>query len=310
MVFIQNEKRLMNKLLFCLFFVFSTFQGIAQTALSRGEIPQAYHVQFEEDQNKYLEFTNPFAEKAGEAYNLWKSSLKGYLRYNKDSLYAVYESLSKSALAHKIEFIKQHPGSYASLYFFNQAILGSTRITPDSLLSIYQLFDKEIQATELGISVSESIQRKQKLLLGYEMPFFSFKTNEGQTVNSASFRNTKNVLLCFWASWCGPCVRTIPLLKKINQAYQEHDLQIISISIDSDSTKWLSALQRHSMPWLQTCDLPRYINNNNLSTIYEIRFIPQYFLINKEGKLIYQSVLNDDGDDYSILSEMLRQITK
>ncbi len=99
----------MNKLLFSLFFVFSTFQGIAQTALSRGEIPQAYHVQFEEDQKKYLEFTNPFAEKAGEAYNLWKSYLKGYLRYNKDSLYAVYESLSKSVLAHKIEFIKQHP---------------------------------------------------------------------------------------------------------------------------------------------------------------------------------------------------------
>lgn len=63
------------------------------------------------------------------------------------------------------------------------------------------------------------------------------------------------------------------------------------------------------MPWLQTCDLPGYVKID-VNTLYEVHFIPQYFLINKEGKLMYQNVLNDDADDYSILIEVLLRTIK
>jgi hypothetical protein len=97
-------------------------------------------------------------------------------------------------------------------------------------------------------------------------------------------------------------------LKQIEEVYRSQGLQVISISIDKDSTKWFAALEKYNMPWLQTCDLPDYTNNNSLSTLYEIHFIPQYFLIDKEGMLIYQDVLNDDNDDHTVLKEALKKV--
>lgn len=168
--------------------------------------------------------------------------------------------------------------------------------------------DKDVRKTPLGIRVAESIERKKALQINNEVPLFSFKTPNGQTVKLAAFRNQKYVLLCFWASWCGPCVQNIPFLKKIDSIYRDKGLQLISVSSDRNETDWLAALQKYDMPWLQTCNLPFYTTGPRLSDLFQIYYIPQYFLIDKAGKLIYQSFLNKDTDDYAMLQYMLKQM--
>lgn len=303
----------MNKMKVCLIYFVSvmlTLNGLTQDLpVDQELIPKQYEKQFKNESRKYLEYTNPSGEVAGKAYNFWQNVVKGYLKsYNKDSLEAVYDSLSNVNWLRQVEFIKQNPSSYASLYYFNQRFITSARFRPDSLHNIYLSLDKAIRATSLGKSVAASIKRKQSLQLNFEMPDFSFRTTDARTVNLSDFRGKKNVLICFWASWCNPCVRNIPFLKQIEEAYRGKDLQMISISIDTDSTKWFAALEKYNMPWLQTCDLPDYTSNNSLRTLYEIYFIPQYFLIDKEGKLVYQDVLNDDNDDHTVLKEALKKV--
>ena len=286
-----------------------TFEGLTQNvAVAQELIPKQYENQFEVDKKRYLEYTNPSAEAAGKAFNFWKAAEKGqWKNYNKDSLHAVYDSLNQLNWQRKVAFIKQNTASYASLYFFNQKFIVSSKFRPDSLNKLYLSLSKDVRITPLGKSVAASIKRKHELQLNHKMPDFSFRTSDEKMVSISEFRGKNNILLCFWASWCGPCIHNIPFLKQIEEAYRSKNLQVISISIDEDSIKWLAALEKYNMPWIQTCDLPVYTNKTSLSTLYEIHFIPQYFLINKEGELVYQNVLNDDNDDHIVLKEALKK---
>ena len=256
---------------------------------------------------KYNDYTNPSIERLSKTEALLDAVNKGYLKnFDKDSLSSVYQLQKDSTFIQKIAFIKQKPGSYASLFAFSQWILISPRFSPDSLNNIFALLDEELRETTLGKSVKESIKRKELLQLDSEIPDFIF-TTQGKLSRLTAFRGQKHVLLCFWASWCGPCVRNIPLLKKIDSIYSKKGLQIISISIDKNKEEWLSALKKYNMPWLQTLDTRNDTEKGNIQTLYEIYYIPQYFLVDKNGKLIYQGFLTDDTDDHDLLKDVLQK---
>lgn len=294
-------------LLFALTFLISKAYSQESNAFDK-DVPAEYRSNFKIDRQRFLDSTNPYAERAGKTFNMWNAVSKGHINYfDKDSLFSAYTALRIQENSKIVEFIKLNPGSYASLYFFQQRFMFTSRTAPGSLLQIYLLLNNDLQTTPLGKSVYESLKRKQSLHLNNEMPIFSFKTNTQQEMDLTSFRSKKYVLICFWASWCGPCVKNIPFLKEIEAAYRDKGLQVISVSVDDDSTKWLKAVEKYGMPWLQTCDLPDYITSGRISTSYEIHFVPQYFLIDKEGKLIYQDTYSNEDDQHSKLKKLLHE---
>ena len=93
---------------------------------------------------------------------------------------------------------------------------------------------------------------------------------------------TDFVLLDFWASWCGPCRRFIPVLKEIYGAQPEGRLQILSCSVDQDIMAWQVALSEENMPWLQM----REDEAHQCSDKYQVQFIPHTVLIDREGKIM------------------------
>ncbi|MBX3254128.1 MAG: TlpA family protein disulfide reductase [Chitinophagaceae bacterium] len=290
-------------------FVLFTMNGFAQSGDTIFDtIPGKYKPQFKEDLEKYSAYANPSMERLSKTGALLDAVERGYLKgLNKDSLLSAYELQKDTTYIKKIEFIRQLPDSYASLWVFNQWVLTSPRFSLDSLVNIFSFFNPELKETPLGKEVIASIKRKKILQLNNEMPLFTFKTEQDKYIDLASFRNKKYVLLCFWASWCGPCIRNIPLLKKIDSTYGKKELQTISISIDKNKKDWLSALKKYNMPWLQALDIRVNTEKGNIQTLYEIYYIPQYFLINKEGELIYQDFLDKDEEDHVKLLNLLTQ---
>lgn len=94
----------------------------------------------------------------------------------------------------------------------------------------------------------------------------------------------KYVLLDFWASWCGPCIGSMPTMKEIHNTYADRGLQIIGISFDSERDKWLSAIKHHELPWLHLSDLKGWESAG--SDAYGVRAIPETVLIAPDGKII------------------------
>ena len=103
------------------------------------------------------------------------------------------------------------------------------------------------------------------------------------------------VLVDFWGSWCGPCLKEIPGLKKLHAKYQNANfeeakgLTIVSIAIERDERRWASAVQRTGMNWKHhLVDLTTSFKflNSPLAQEFGVKQVPSKFLLNKEGTII------------------------
>jgi thiol-disulfide isomerase/thioredoxin len=88
------------------------------------------------------------------------------------------------------------------------------------------------------------------------------------------------VLIDFWATWCGPCMEELPHIKKIAKEFAGQPLVIISVSWDSDETKWKDFIGANKMTWVQYRDA-----DHHLGKLFGIEAIPHYFTIDSDGVL-------------------------
>ena len=76
-------------------------------------------------------------------------------------------------------------------------------------------------------------QRRDAALQGVleTLPDLQLRNLEGDTISSSLWAG-KVVVLNFWATWCPPCVREMPLLDEWQQRYGDQGLQVVGIAID------------------------------------------------------------------------------
>jgi thiol-disulfide isomerase/thioredoxin len=106
------------------------------------------------------------------------------------------------------------------------------------------------------------------------------------------------VILDFWATWCGPCVQSIPMLKEVYERYHDKGLEIYSVSHDSKAKEWKSFVAENGMTWVNVLGKDRKAGRD-----YGVEYIPAVFLIDcKTGEIL---VSDGHPDLESILSELL-----
>lgn len=110
-------------------------------------------------------------------------------------------------------------------------------------------------------------------------PAFSFTATGGQPISLEALGG-KVVLLDFWASWCGPCVRALPSVRRLQQAHARDPFVLVSISADRDERPWRAFVSRNGMTWPQYWD-----RDHRLQALFAVRAIPTYVLIDAEGKV-------------------------
>lgn len=68
-------------------------------------------------------------------------------------------------------------------------------------------------------------------------PAFSLKNVSGEPVSLAELSKGKTLLIDFWATWCGPCVKAMPGMQKIHEKYGSKGFSVVGVSIDEDGAK-------------------------------------------------------------------------
>lgn len=110
-------------------------------------------------------------------------------------------------------------------------------------------------------------------------PAFSIRTLQGNVLSLDNLQG-RVVLLDFWATWCGPCKEELPRIQKIAQQFQGEPLVILSVSIDTDQSKWETFVAQHGMTWPQFWD-----KGGVMATTFGVHAIPHYFTIDTNGVL-------------------------
>lgn len=90
----------------------------------------------------------------------------------------------------------------------------------------------------------------------------------------------KTVVLDFWASWCLPCIKALPLLKKIQENDVSKNVVYISISIDKKEKDWRDKEKKLHIPWFSLLADEATIENYDVSTV------PNYIVLSREGKIV------------------------
>lgn len=129
---------------------------------------------------------------------------------------------------------------------------------------------------------------------GEKAPNFTGTTPEGQVFQLSELEGNV-VLLDFWGSWCGPCLREIPELVALYEQYNREQYQsvkgftIVSVAVENDRERWERALDRFNMPWtLQAVDLATSLRffDSPIAGLYGVKQLPSKFLIDEKGNIV------------------------
>ncbi|HET9086864.1 MAG TPA: TlpA disulfide reductase family protein [Acidobacteriaceae bacterium] len=120
-------------------------------------------------------------------------------------------------------------------------------------------------------------------LLNMPAPAVVFVTTNGQGVSLAAYKG-KPVLLDFWATWCVPCMESMPKLARLNQRLGRKGITVISIDEDADANAGKEFFARHNYDWQKFHDDHRAIQK-----AFEGKAIPLTLLIDQDGKIVFNS---------------------
>lgn len=124
--------------------------------------------------------------------------------------------------------------------------------------------------------------------IGAIAPELEFPNPEGKMLKLSDLRG-KVVILDFWASWCGPCRRESPNVRRIYQTYHDKGLEVFSVSLDSDGNAWRKAIVDDQLVWPNhVSDLKKW--QSAAAAIYGVRSIPAIFVLDRDGRIVAKDV--------------------
>jgi len=114
-------------------------------------------------------------------------------------------------------------------------------------------------------------------------------TLDGKKVSLDDFKG-KPVLLDFWATWCLPCRESTPLIEKIGASFSSKGLVTMAVNHGEEASVVRGYLAHNPSSLTNLVD-----PGNTAAGLYHVSSVPQFILLSKEGKVVYQS--DGFGDD-------------
>ena len=111
----------------------------------------------------------------------------------------------------------------------------------------------------------------------------AFTSMKGEEVDLESM-NDKVILVDFWATWCGPCVREMPNVVAAHKKYKDQGFEVVGISLDENKAAVEKFVTENGLDWPQYFDGKGW--GNEIAQRFGINSIPATFLVGKDGTIV------------------------
>ncbi|WIO75600.1 TlpA disulfide reductase family protein [Porticoccaceae bacterium LTM1] len=129
--------------------------------------------------------------------------------------------------------------------------------------------------------IAEGLLNGLALTPGSPAPDTVLTTLDGQVIKVSDYSGSV-VMLDFWATWCIPCVQSIPHHRQLVEELSGQPFLLITISVDTELQDVSEFLADHDMPFINTYIGP----DSDLLSTWNVSSYPTVFLIDQSGKIV------------------------
>lgn len=191
-----------------------------------------------------------------------------------------------------LRIIREHPDNFYSLILLRELVdMDSYTDDEKKIEAEFILLNSRLKNSPLGVELAsvlkERITNANNIKLGNKVPTFSIKDFQGKTFTNASLKG-RPYIIAFSATWCIPCQAQLPLFKKLYGQYKSKGLEIIYFNLDDRMKYWSEHIKKNKLQWVNVSERTKF-RDSNIAKQFHIYAIPSCFLIDKEGKIVYNS---------------------
>ncbi len=224
---------------------------------------------------------------------------------NPDSLEEVigkaYDEIKESKSEAALKYIKAHGDEEASQYLLHEVSVEKYKEAIEALSPVVREGRLKTMIDNYAARSQKTLDReaaKKKVAEGNAAPDFTLKSIDGKDISLSSLKG-KTVVLDFWGSWCGWCIKGMPKMKEYYAKYKDK-LEILGIDCNDTDQKWRDAVKKHELPWLHV----RNEGTTDVTVLYGISGFPTKIVVDATGK-ISKVVVGESEEFYKYLDEQL-----